>query len=82
MKEIEIKPGVRVKKSDISFTEDLPGGLTRVSTLNASWDCDFPASVIWDLVNLENIENRIAFNPQPEVKKPFDGMWGKQYWVG
>jgi hypothetical protein len=75
MEEIEIKPGIRVRKSDIVFTEDLPDGQTRVSTLNATWDCDFPADAIWMLINKDNNNE--------QVKRPISQMFGVgQHWAG
>lgn len=80
MKYIEIKPGIKVLKSAIEFTEDLPEGGCRVATLNSTWDCGFSSDMIWQLISLEDLEESLI--KKQEVKQPFASMWGTQHWAG
>lgn len=79
MNYIEIKQGIKVRKSAIEFTEDLENGGCRVATINSTWDTDFPSAIIWDLIGREDIEEKVA---EQTPKQPFEGMWGNQYWAG
>lgn len=84
MNYIEIKEGIRVKKSAIEFTEDLPDGGCRVATINAVWECGWPSEAIWDLIQAEEIEERIkskeSLYNNPTTSS--NNLFGAQHWNG
>lgn len=76
MKFVQIKDGVAVRKSDIVSVERLDQGGTRVWTLNTSYDCPFLYESILQLLEVEDIEEKI--------QQPVDrtNLFGNQHWAG
>lgn len=77
MRFLQIRTGVFVRMSDISFVEDQGNGLTRVATVNASWDIEFPIETLMKLVEADGVRNNNSANNVTSNK-----LFGSQYFAG
>lgn len=74
MKFIQIKEGIIVRKKDIVSIERLEDGGSRVSTINASYDCPFFYESILQLLETEDIEEKTQDSNR--------NLWQGQYFAG
>lgn len=76
---LQVKDGISVRKSDIIAIERMEDGGTKVLTMNTMYECPFLYESILTLLEMEDLEEKVASNPQ---QQPFAGMWGTQHWRG
>jgi hypothetical protein len=75
MKFIQLNQGTSVRKSDVVAVERLEKGGSRVVTTNASYDCPFLYESILQLLEWEEIEERVE-------EKSNKNLWGAQHFAG
>lgn len=74
MKFIEVRDGLYIRKEEILAVEQKESGST-IFTEAMIFDSNFPCSTIVSLLEMDNIEEKVA-------NKPIDNLWGVQHWAG
>lgn len=74
---MQLKDGVCVRKSDVVAVERLDEGGSRVWTTNTSYDCPFLYESILQLLEVEDMEEKVI-----NEKSPSNSFWGSQHWAG
>ena len=79
---IEVKPGTKLRKSEIICIEKIDDMTCKVYTEIGSYDSIYPYSTLAMLLEMGNIEEQIS-NPLPADKQPDRlNLYGTQYWAG